>query len=116
MLGEKGLAIGKQCKTFYAKYMCMLKRWFLGRSVLIYTSAKHYHLIWTKKTSDTPFGRANLRDVTMAVKKCVYVIHPVLTFINLCILLKNTPFNRTRQTFNQFESWGDVPDLRQSNV
>ena len=68
----------------------MLKRWFLGRSVLIYTSAKHYYLIWTNKPLDTPFCRANLRDVTMAVKKCVYVIPPVLTFINLCNLLKKS--------------------------
>jgi len=52
----------------------------------------------------------------MAINKCVPGIHPVLKCSNLCNLLKSTPFNRSRQTLNHFQSWGDVRGLRQSNV
>jgi len=72
--------------------------------VLIYTPAKHYHPIWTSALLETPFSRANIRAITMAIKKCVHVIHPVLSFSNLCNLLKNAYINRTRSTLHKFQS------------
>ena len=46
----------------------------------------------------------DMAQISHHINECVHVIHPVLSFSNLCNLLKNTHINRTRQTLHKFQS------------